>query len=95
MLPCLSLPLPLHPLNYLDPSRSLSIPLTQLISLERAHSLSLTHPFSLSCSLLQTMNVTNAHRGVQPLKMRMVLGYDRNGKKERQEADIANFPKEL
>jgi hypothetical protein len=41
------------------------------------------------------MNVTNAHRGVQPLKMRMVLGYDRNGKKERQEADIANFPKEL
>jgi len=41
------------------------------------------------------MNVTNAHRGVKPLKMRMVLGYDRNGKKERQEADIINFPKEL
>eukprot|EP00802_Teleaulax_amphioxeia_P001911 Tamp_01913.p1 GENE.Tamp_01913~~Tamp_01913.p1 ORF type:complete len:955 (+),score=284.97 Tamp_01913:1710-4574(+) len=46
-------------------------------------------------AITQTMNVTNAHRGVKPLKMRMVLGYDRNGKKERQEADIINFPKEL
>ena len=41
------------------------------------------------------MNMTNAHRGVKPLKMRMVLGYERGGKKERQEVDINNFPSEL
>lgn len=46
-------------------------------------------------AITQTMNVTNAHRGVKPLKMRMVLQYLRAGKPERQEADIMSFPQGL
>jgi hypothetical protein len=41
------------------------------------------------------MNVTNAHRGTKPLKMRMVLQFQRAGKVERQEVDITNFPSVL
>jgi hypothetical protein len=43
-------------------------------------------------AITQTMNMTNAHRGTKPLKMRMVLQYQRAGKTERQETDITNFP---